>query len=84
MSEMIERVAEAIRKAGAEVGLGMEGGQAAVIARGAILAMRDPSDPMVQAGLSERDVNGCGTRGLPLVFAAMIDAALGGDDAEEA
>lgn len=68
MSEMVERVAHAI-KAKVPFGYGMTDAETLQYARAAIEAMREPTEAMLDNGPSEPYMDGD-------VWAKMIDAAL--------
>jgi len=80
MSEMVERVARAIQ-AKLDDEFAQRGGldaeeMAAIAARAAVEAMREPTHDMVRAGGNAQTVNARANRGL--YYRAMIDAALSG------
>jgi hypothetical protein len=85
MSEMIERVAKAVREYVAEVEVKSRGEidvdvdgmvHSQMIARAAIEAMRDPTEEMKRAGLEEFPSSLAVKETAAEVWYAMIDAAL--------
>jgi hypothetical protein len=86
MSEMVERVVEAIASSGATDPM-WDDETVRMVARAAIAAMREPTEEMKRAGFenSPHDVGGCSDQIskedwreeiCPEIYQAMIDAAL--------
>ncbi|MCJ2053924.1 hypothetical protein [Methylobacterium sp. J-070] len=51
-------------------------GGSETIVRAVLLALKDASNATIEAGVQERNRNGAGSTGLPLVLRAMIDHVL--------
>jgi hypothetical protein len=84
MSEMIERVGQAIHGGDCAVGLEFKIEDAREIARAAIEAMREPTEAMAKHGYEDASHTLEGMLGYPSyeescanIYRAMIDAALG-------
>lgn len=71
-NEMIERVAKVLFSCH----LGITKKDSIRLAKLAIEAMKEPTEAMLDAGFNERNVSGAQHRGLPLIWKAMIEAAL--------
>lgn len=79
MSEMVERVADALERWAFESGGGgVERAKSLSLARAAIAAMREPTAEMVQAGrhVSHGDDGWVGAEAAAEVWRDMVDAAL--------